>query len=60
MKLLALWHDVSMPKKSKETARDRARQERERAQSAADRAEKAKRLEASQAAARILREVKDK
>lgn len=29
-----------MPKKSKETARDRARQERERATSAADRAKK--------------------
>ncbi len=45
-----------MPKKSKETARDKAREARERAKSAADRAQKAKREDFSQAAARMVRE----
>jgi hypothetical protein len=45
-----------MPKKSKETARDKARQARERARSAADRAKKAKREDFSQAAVRIVRQ----
>ncbi|MGH9600989.1 MAG: hypothetical protein ACRD24_01260 [Terriglobales bacterium] len=44
-----------MPKKSKETARDKARQAREREKSAADRAKKAKREDFSQAAARMVR-----
>lgn len=45
-----------MPKKSKETDRDKKRQAQERAASAADRAKKPKREDFSQAAARVVRE----
>ncbi|MGH9555338.1 MAG: hypothetical protein ACRD2Y_05895 [Terriglobales bacterium] len=48
-----------MPKKSKETARDRVRQARERERSAADRAQKAKRAGFSQAAVRMVKPATD-
>jgi hypothetical protein len=50
-----------MPKKSKQTARDKDREARERAKSAADRAKKkAGREDFSQAAARIVTEATSK
>lgn len=45
-----------MAKKSKQTVRDKARQERERSKSAADHAKKKPREDFSQAAARIVRQ----